>query len=83
MADFLVLLGAVESLQNGAGSSGKTKACTPGCQNIVKHSGVVKKKEWPQCHKECTWKERQSHICQKEQSERSHEAIHMIVGFNT
>ena len=33
--------------------------------------GLLKRKEWPQCHRESSWQERRSHLCQKEQSHQS------------
>ena len=33
--------------------------------------GPLKRKEWPQCHRESSWQERRSHPCQKEM-EQSH-----------
>ena len=30
--------------------------------------GLPKRKEWPQCHREGSWQERQSRPCQKEKS---------------
>ena len=31
----------------------------------LEHTGPAEKKEWPQCHKESSWQERQSRHCQK------------------
>ena len=31
--------------------------------------GLPKKKEWPQCHRESSWQERQSRPCQKEKEQ--------------
>ena len=28
--------------------------------------GLPKRKEWPQCHRESSWQERRSRLCQKE-----------------
>ena len=35
--------------------------------------GLLKREEWPQCHRESSWQVRQSHLCQnkKEQSHLS------------
>ena len=52
MANLLVLQGAADSLQNGAGFIGKT----------LTHKG------WPQCHKVSSWQVRQSRLCQKEKN---------------
>ena len=27
---------------------------------------LLKRKEWPKCHRECSWQVRQSHLCQME-----------------
>ena len=55
MADLLVLPRPAKSLQNGAGFSRKT------C--------LLKRKEWPQCHRESSWQVRQSRLCQKEKEQ--------------
>ena len=34
----------------------------------LEHTGPAEKKEWPQCHRESSWQERQSCHCQKEQT---------------
>ena len=31
--------------------------------------GLLKRKEWPQCHRESSWQERQSRPCQKEKEQ--------------
>ena len=31
--------------------------------------GLPKRKEWPQCHRESSWQERRSHLCQKEKEQ--------------
>ena len=31
--------------------------------------GLPKKKEWPQCHREGSWQERRSRLCQKEKEQ--------------
>ena len=31
--------------------------------------GMLKRKEWPQCRRESSWQERQSHPCQKEKDQ--------------
>ena len=31
--------------------------------------GLLKRKEWPQCHRESKWQERRSHPCQKEKEQ--------------
>ena len=31
--------------------------------------GLLKSKEWPQCHRECSWQVRQSPLCQKEKEQ--------------
>ena len=31
--------------------------------------GLLKRKEWPQCHREGSWQGRQSHSCQKEKEQ--------------
>ena len=31
--------------------------------------GLLKRKEWPQCHRESSWQERRSHLCQKEKEQ--------------
>ena len=33
--------------------------------------GLLKRKEWPQCHRDSSWQERRSRPCQKEQSRLS------------
>ena len=33
--------------------------------------GLPKRKEWPQCHRESSWQERRSRLCQKEKSRLS------------
>ena len=33
--------------------------------------GLLKRKEWPQCHRESSWQVRQSHLCQKEKKQSS------------
>ena len=58
MENLLVLPGPAKSLQNGEGFSGKNL-------NIL---GLPKRKGWSLCHKLNGWKERQSRLCQKEQS---------------
>ena len=42
---------------------------------------LLKRKEWPQCHRESSWQVRQSRLCQKEK-EQSHlsEAPNRMVG---
>ena len=35
-------------------------------QNNLNILGLPKRKEWPQCHKESSWQELQSRLCQKE-----------------
>ena len=60
MADLLVLPRPAKSVQNGAGFSGNNL-------NIL---GLLKRKEWPQCHRESSGKERRSRSCQK-QKEKS------------
>ena len=36
----------------------------------LEHIGsAVKRKEWPQCHRESSWQVCQSHLCQKEKEE--------------
>ena len=39
-------------------------------QNNISILSLLKRKEWPQCHRESSWQLRQSHLCQikKEQS---------------
>ena len=32
----------------------------------LEHTGPLKRKEWPQCHRESSWQERRSHLYQKE-----------------
>ena len=31
--------------------------------------GLPKRKEWPQCHRESSWQQRQSRLCQKEKKQ--------------
>ena len=31
--------------------------------------GLLKRKEWPQCHRESSWQVRQSRLCQKEKEQ--------------
>ena len=31
--------------------------------------GLPKRKEWPQCHRESSWQERRSRLCQKQKEE--------------
>ena len=59
MADLLVLLRPAKSVQNGPGFSGKNL-------NIL---SLPKRKEWPQCHRESSWQELQSRLCQKEKEQ--------------
>ena len=35
--------------------------------------GLPKRKEWPQCHRESSWQERRSRVCQKDK-EQSHQS---------
>ena len=35
----------------------------------LEHTGPAEKKEWPQCHRESSWQERQSRHCQKEKEQ--------------
>ena len=39
----------------------------------LEHTGPAERKEWPQCHRESSWQERRSRLCQKgkEQSRQS------------
>ena len=37
----------------------------------LEHTGLPKRKEWPQCHKESSWQVRRSHLCRKEKSHLS------------
>ena len=61
MADLLVLPRPAKSLQNGAGFKGRN----------LNQLGLLKRKEWPQCHRESSWQERRSRLCQKEKSRQS------------
>ena len=67
MADLLVVPRPAQSVQNGAGFSRKSL-------NIF---GLLKKKEWPQCHRESSWQECRSCYCQKKQSRQSKVPYHM------
>ena len=58
MADLLVLLRPTRSLQNGASFSEK-----------LEHTGLLKRKEWPQCHRERSWQVCCSRPCQKEKEQ--------------
>ena len=48
--------------------------------------GLLKRKEWPQCHRESSWQERRSHPCLKEKEQRrlprvpDHEGERVYVG---
>ena len=53
------LVGAAESVQNGAGFSGIN----------LNGLGLLKSKEWPKCHRESSWQERRSRPCQKEKEQ--------------
>ena len=57
MADLLVLPRPAKSMQNNASFSEKIL-------------GLLKRKKWPQCHRESSWQVRRSRLCQK-QKERS------------
>ena len=35
----------------------------------LEHTGLLKRKEWPQCHRESSWQERRSRPCQKEKKQ--------------
>ena len=35
----------------------------------LEHTGLPKRKEWPQCHIESSWQERRSSPCQKEEEQ--------------
>ena len=35
----------------------------------LEHTGLPKRKEWPQCHRESSWQERRSRLCQKEKEQ--------------
>ena len=59
MADFMVLPRPAKTVQNGAGFSGENLSIL----------GLPKRKEWPQCHRESSWQERQSRPCQKEKEQ--------------
>ena len=67
-ADLLLLPRSAKSVRNGAGFSRKTLAEKP--SSIL---GLLKRKEWPRCHRESSWQVRQSRVCEdeKEQSIRS------------
>ena len=57
MVGLLVLPRPAQSLQNGAGSSGK-----------LEYTGPAEKERGPQCHRVSSWQGLQSRLCQKEQS---------------
>ena len=43
--------------------------------------GIVKKREWPQCHRESSWQQRQSCLCQKEKKQnRLFKALDCTIG---
>ena len=58
MADLLVLPRPAKSVQNGAGAGRDWNKL-----------GLPKRKEWPQCHRESSWQERRSRLCQKEKEQ--------------
>ena len=35
----------------------------------LEHTGLLKRKEWPQCHRESSWQERRSRLCQKKKEQ--------------
>ena len=35
----------------------------------LEHTGPAERKEWPQCHRESSWQERRSRLCQKEKEQ--------------
>ena len=54
----------------GAAETSKERAEWPGLQQ--KHLsilGLLKRKEWSQCHRESGWQVRQSRLCQKEKEQ--------------
>ena len=38
-------------------------------QKNLNKLGLLKRKEWPQCHTESSWQERRSRLCQKEKEQ--------------
>ena len=67
MAELMVLPRPAKSVQNGAGFNGN-----------LEHTQPAEKNEWPQCHRESSWQERQSRLCLKgkEQSRLSRAPDH-------
>ena len=39
------------------------------CRLQQKNLNIIKRKEWPQCHRESSWQVRQSRFCQKEKEQ--------------
>ena len=58
MADFMVLPRPAKNVQNGAGFSGK-----------LEHTGPAEKERVAQRHRESSWQERRSRLCQKEKEQ--------------
>ena len=42
--------------------------------------GLLKRKEWPQCHRESSWQERQSRLCQNKRNRAVSSEHHIIRG---
>ena len=63
-----------EEKRNGrlVGAAETSKECAewrrPQRKNLNK-LGLLKRKEWPQCHRESSWKVRRSRLCQKEKEQ--------------